>query len=272
MTDADSHHQHHVDRHHEEEYSDALVDFLEVLWGEGYLSPGGAEEVARVLDGIDLTGRRVLDVSCGSGGIALSLAADYGAAHVTGIDVEDTVLGKAQDRAASRGLEGQVEFRKVAPGPLPFPAGHFDVVFSKDSIVHIPDKTAVFADIHRVLKPAGPLAMSDWLISHDDEPSPEMKHYVEQEGLSFGMASPETYGQALQAAGFEDIRLTNRNAWYRQQAARELAMLEGDLYDRAVAAAGRELVDHNIGTWRAMLVVLETGEHCPHHLHGRKAA
>ena len=101
MTDADSHHQHHVDRHHEEEYSDALVDFLEVLWGEGYLSPGGAEEVARVLDGIDLTGRRVLDVGCGSGGIALSLAADYGAAHVTGIDVEDTVLGKAQDRAAS---------------------------------------------------------------------------------------------------------------------------------------------------------------------------
>jgi phosphoethanolamine N-methyltransferase len=86
------------------------------------------------------------------------------------------------------------------------------------------------------------------------------------------MASPETYGQALLAAGFEDVRLINRNAWYRQLAARERAMLEGELYDRAVAAAGREVVDHNIGTWRAMLVVLETGEHCPHHLHGRKAA
>jgi phosphoethanolamine N-methyltransferase len=49
-------------------------------------------------------------------------------------------------------------------------------------------------------------------------------------------------------------------------------MLEGELYDRAAAAAGRDVVDHNIGTWRAMLVVLETGEHCPHHLHGRKPA
>jgi hypothetical protein len=32
------------------------------------------------------------------------------------------------------------------------------------------------------------------------------------------------------------------------------------------------LVDHNIGTWRSMLVVLETGEHCPHHFHDRKPA
>jgi ubiquinone/menaquinone biosynthesis C-methylase UbiE len=267
MSEADSH-----DQHHEEEYSDALVDFLEVLWGEGYLSPGGAEEVARVLDGVDLSGKSVLDIGCGSGGIALSLVADYGAACVTGIDVEDTVLRKARGRAAARGLEGRVEFRKVAPGPLPFPDGRFDLVFSKDAIVHIPDKTAVFADIHRVLKPGGQLAMSDWLISHDGEPSPEMKHYFEQEGLSFGMASPETYRRALLAAGFENVRLTNRNAWYRQQAARELALLEGELYERAVAAAGRQVVDHNIGTWRAMLVVLETGEHCPHHLHGRQAA
>jgi ubiquinone/menaquinone biosynthesis C-methylase UbiE len=259
-------------KQHHEEYSDALVDFLEVLWGEGYLSPGGAEEVARVLEGVDLSAKRVLDIGCGSGGIALSLAGDHGAAHVTGIDVEDIVLGKARARAAARGLEGRVEFRKVAPGPLPFPDNRFDVVFSKDSIVHIPDKAAVFADIYRVLKPGGQLAMSDWLISHDGEPSPEMKHYVEQEGLSFGMASPETYRRALDAAGFEDIRLANRNGWYRQQAARELALLEGALYDRAVAAAGRQVVDHNIGTWRAMLVVLETGEHCPHHFHGRKPA
>ena len=66
-----------------------------------------------------------------------------------------------------------------------------------------------------------------------------MKYYVEQEGLSFGMASPETYRKALQAAGFEDIRLANRNAWYREQAKRELALLEGELYDRAAAAADR---------------------------------
>src|SRR3970040_531299 len=89
MTEADGQPRH-------EEYSKALIDFLEVLWGEGYLSPGGAAGVARVLDNLDLAGKSVLDIGCGSGGIALSLAADYGAARVVGIDVEETVLGRAR--------------------------------------------------------------------------------------------------------------------------------------------------------------------------------
>lgn len=256
--------------HHEIEYSDDLIDFLEVLWGEGYLSPGGAAEVARVLEGVELAGRTVLDIGCGSGGISLALAADYGAARVVGIDVEGPVLRKARARAAARGLSERVVFEQVAPGPLPFADASFDVVFSKDAMVHIPDKRALFADLYRVLKAGGRLAASDWLISHDGDPSPEMKHYIEQEGLSFGMASPKTYRRAMEAAGFEHVRLVDRNPWYRRQAAEELAALEGELYERAVAAAGRELVDHNIGTWRAMLVVLDSGEHCPHHLHAVK--
>ncbi len=62
-------------------YDDLTVDFLEALWGDGYLSPGGPEEVARILAGLDLAGRTVLDIGCGSGGITVSLARDYGAAQ-----------------------------------------------------------------------------------------------------------------------------------------------------------------------------------------------
>ena len=48
-----------------EKYDNKLAAFLEEMWGEGYMSPGGPDEVARVLDGLDLTGRRVLDSSSG---------------------------------------------------------------------------------------------------------------------------------------------------------------------------------------------------------------
>jgi hypothetical protein len=64
-------------------YDDAMVAFLETLWGEGYLSPGGPEEVARVLRGLDLSGLAVLDIGCGSGGITVSLARDHGAGRVS---------------------------------------------------------------------------------------------------------------------------------------------------------------------------------------------
>lgn len=255
---------------HEAEYDDDSINFLETLWGDGYLSPGGPEEIRAVLDGFDLRGLTALDVGCGSGGITLSLASDYGAARVIGIDVEQPVLNKARGRAVGRGLDDRVEFVRIEPGPFPFPDESFDVVFSKDAMIHIPNKEALFWDLFRLLRPGGRVLASDWLIAHDDEPSPEMKRYIEQEGLSFNMASPERYRRAMQAAGFTDVELRNRNPWYVEVARGELAALEGDLYDKAAAAAGRETVDHNIETWRAMLTVLETGEHCPHHLRGCK--
>ena len=50
----------------------------------------------------------------------------------------------------------------------------------------------------------------------------------------------------------------------------ELTDLEGPLYEKAVAAAGKEEADRNVEIWRAMVPALEIGELCPHHLRGRK--
>jgi phosphoethanolamine N-methyltransferase len=99
-----------------------------------------------------------------------------------------------------------------------------------------------------------------------------MKAYIASEGLDFGMASPGRYRDALERAGFTDIRIDSRNAWYRERAREELAMMKGALYGEAVAKLGCDFVDHNIEIWTNMLPVLESGEHCPTHLRGRKPA
>ncbi len=253
-------------------YDDRVIAFLERLWGEGYLSPGGAEEVGRVLHDIDLKGKTVVDIGCGSGGITVGLARDFGAGRVIGLDVEAPVCAAARRRAEAAGVADRVEIRQVAPGPMPLPDGAADVVFSKDSIVHIADKDALARDAFRVLKPGGWFAASDWLIGHDGEPSPEMATYLAEEDLDFGMASPEAYAKALKSAGFVDVRLVNRNPWYREQARRELARLEGPERAEFDAILGPGGTDEQISTWRAMVVVLDSGEHCPHHLRGRRPA
>ncbi len=254
----------------EELYPEPIIGFLELLWGRGWLSPGGPDELARLLDGEDFRGKHVLDIGCGAGGIDCLLVTDYGAAKVTGIDVEAPVLETARARVEEAGISDRVELLQVEPGPLQFADAMFDVVFSKDAIVHIPDKPALAADVFRVLKPGGVFVASDWLISHDNEPSSDMRAYLASEDLDFGMASPDAYADALRQAGFVDVALSNRNGWYRDQAKRELALLQGELHDQAVAAMGQDLVDHNIKTWDLMIKVLQTGEHCPHHLRGRK--
>ncbi len=263
MTDAD---------HHEPEYDEVHMRFLELVWGDGFLSPGGSAEVDLVLDGVEVAGKRVLDLGCGSGGVTIYIAEKYGPAFITGFDVEQPAIDRAKAKAAELPVEvaAHIGFVRGDPGPLPFADASFDVVFSKDAMVHVADKESLFADIFRVLAPGGVIAASDWLIGHDGEPSAAMKDYLQAEGLSFGMASAGRYAKAMEKAGFTDVRTTSRNQWYRQEAARERAALQGELYEKAIDLVGRAFVDKNIATWAAMQKVLDTGEHCPTHLRGAK--
>lgn len=113
------------------QYSQAFVDALQFLWGEGFLSPGGPEEVAVLLAGETLAGKRVLDIGAGVGGIDALLVARHHALEVVGIDVEPLLVESARSLIARRGLSDRISFRLVDPGPLPFADASFDVVFSR---------------------------------------------------------------------------------------------------------------------------------------------
>jgi phosphoethanolamine N-methyltransferase len=255
-----------------EEYDAAMVAALELVWGEGFLSPGGPAEIAEILKGSSIAGRTVLDIGCGIGGVDLLLVDTYGAAHVTGIDIEAPNITLASERAAQRGLTERVTYRLVEPGPLPFPDASLDVVFSKDAMIHIPDKDALFRDVYRVLRPGGMLRASDWLRGDDAPASQAMQHYVSLEGLSFAMASPTRYAQAMEQAGFAEIESRDRNGWYLETAQHELAQIRGPLHDRLIGLVGRAETERQTRVWEAMLVVLKSGELRPTHLKAKRPA
>jgi ubiquinone/menaquinone biosynthesis C-methylase UbiE len=251
-------------------YGEHEITFLEQLWGDGFLSPGGPEEVARTVAGIDFDGKTVIDIGCGSGGATITLVTQHGAERVVGLDVEALVCQRARARVERHRLTDRIEIREVSPGPLPFEDASVDIVFSKDSIVHIPDKESLALDVFRVLRPGGWFVASDWLIAHDHEPSPAMAAYIAAEDLDFGMASPDRYRRALAAAGFEQIELVNRNEWYRDLGRRELERLTGAERRRFEVAVGAEELARQVATWTAMVPVLDSGEHCPHHIRARR--
>ena len=253
-------------------YDKKHIQFLEKLWGDGYLSPGGKDEVRRILDDVDLSNKIVLDIGCGTGGITTSLVNDYNAKKVIGIDIEDDVCQAALARVKQCGFEHKIEILKVQPGAFPFENLTFDVVFSKDSIVHIQQKEFLSKEIFRVLKSGGYFLGSDWLRSHDGPVSNEMQNYLTLEDLNFDMASPQRYKTALKLAGFEKINLTNRNNWYLHQARKEIITLSKHLRDEFETISSKSYMDLTIETWQAMIIVLETGEHCPHHISALKPA
>ena len=72
---------------HEDEYHDKLITLLELVWGEGYMAPGGPGNVAKILAGTEPKGKHILDIGSGVGGPAFEMAEPHGAT-VIGVDLE----------------------------------------------------------------------------------------------------------------------------------------------------------------------------------------
>jgi SAM-dependent methyltransferase len=252
----------------DDEYDDSMLAMLELIWGEGFLSPGGAESVRAIVGDVSLRDRLVLDIGCGIGGVDLVLAREYGA-QVIGLDVERPVVERARALVARAGLADRIALLCIDPGPLPQPDASGDVVFGKDSWIHVEDKVLFFAEVFRVLKPGGRLLAGDWM-KGPGPLSADMLYWFETEGLTYHMETQDRYAEILREAGFEDVGMLDIADDYRALAQDEYASTRGALKPAMIEALGRDGQARFEETWRAMTVVLDKGELRPGRFWARK--
>jgi phosphoethanolamine N-methyltransferase len=242
----------------ESEYHDAMITLLELIWGEGFMAPGGKGNIAKIVDGFDLQGKRVLDIGCGIGGPAFVLAGTYGA-NVVGTDLEPHLIEIANERAQKLGLVEKTDFRVVEPGPLTFPDESFDCVVSSGAFTQIADKLGMFKEVLRVLKPGGVFSCYDWMKT-EGEYSDDMLYWFKIEELTYAMVTPEHHKEILTEAGFVDVETTDASKWYREHVRVEYEKVRGELYPRMLELIGKEQSEHFVENWRAMVVVCEKRE------------
>jgi len=240
------------------EYHDAMVDLLEMIWGEGFMAPGGEGNVENLVGGLDLKGKRVLDFGCGIGGPAFLLAGKYGA-NVVGVDIESPLIDLAQKRARVSAYKDSTQFMLVEPGPLDFLDESFDVVFSSGAITQIEDKRSIFDECLRVLKPGGTLTCYDWM-KREGEYSEDMLYFFKMEELTYAMETPESQEELLREVGFVDVETRDGSDWYRKQSKLELERIKSELYPIMLETMGKQQADHFVEDWRAMVVVCQSGE------------
>ncbi|MCP3690398.1 MAG: class I SAM-dependent methyltransferase, partial [Gammaproteobacteria bacterium] len=154
------------------QYTDAVIASIELVSGEGFMSPGGEQCVARIVKGLDISGKKVLEIGCGLGGVLVTLVRNHNAGSVYGMDLEASVLARAKKRVLAAGLEDVIQLQQVTPGPFPVDDNTFDFVVCKEMLCHIKDKKSFYAELARVLKPGGWLIGSDWLISNEAPGTP----------------------------------------------------------------------------------------------------
>lgn len=242
----------------ENEYHDNMVAMLELIWGEGYMAPGGPGNVAKLLEGTAPEGKRILDIGCGIGGPAIDMVREHGAV-VVGIDLEAPLIDRANNAVRKAGLQDRCTFQCVAAGPLPFPDSSFDIVVSSGAMTQTPDKATMLIECYRVLREGGYFRCYEWMKS-DRAISDNMRYWFKLEGLTYALETLIDYEARLKGAGFDCVQTKDASDWYRKEARREYDLIRGDLYASMVELLGQSDADHFVENWRAMVVVCDSGE------------
>jgi ubiquinone/menaquinone biosynthesis C-methylase UbiE len=133
--------------------------------------------VRRLVDPIGAAARgRVLDVACGPGIVTAVLAGI--ARDVVALDLTPEMLNKARERCAKAGRTN-VHFEGGTADALPFDDASFDAVATRLSFHYFSEPQKVLAEMHRVLKPSGIIAVADVVTAEDQEHS-ALQNAIEQ--------------------------------------------------------------------------------------------
>lgn len=153
-------------------------------------------------------GMTLLDLACGRGAYGLLIARETGASLI-GVDFSVHVVGEARDQAARMGVGG-ASFQAGELTATGLPAASVEAVLCTDAIQFPDEPSVAYAEIRRVLKPGGRVALTCWEPADraSELPPPRIRRVNLADGL--------------RQAGFTDIEVRDRPAWL----ARERALWE----------------------------------------------
>jgi arsenite methyltransferase len=185
------------------------------------LHPGGERLTLRLarLAGI-APGARVVDVACGSGATALLLARELGCVTV-GVDLGARAIEHAK-RATPAGA--RASFLLGDAEALPLPDASFDVALSECSLCTFPDKPRAIAEMARVVRPGGHIAIADVTADLDALPAP-LRSAAARIACVADARCADEYAALLRGAGCEPLAVEPHDAELRTMADRVEARL-----------------------------------------------
>ncbi len=188
-------------------YEKECLDLIPAASIESFAGVGYFCDIANFKEG-----EKVLDLGSGSGMDTFITALKVGkSGHVTGIDMTDEQLEKATRLAQEGNLEN-IEFTKGYLEKLPFADASFDVVISNGVINLCPDKEKVFAEVARVLKPKGRMAIAD-IVTEKQLPENIICDSTLWASCIGGAGQEDTYKNSIEKTGMEVLFVRNNSAY-----------------------------------------------------------
>lgn len=237
------------------QYSIKGILKYERIFGEGFVSTGGIDTTRSLLEKLNLkNGEKLLDIGSGLGGGDLYISQNFGV-HVTGIDLSVNMISLSVERAI--GSMCMVEYEFADCTKVAYKENTFDVIYSRDTILHIHDKLSLFRNVLKWMKPNGRLLITDYCCGKQEDFSEEFKSYVEKRG--YDLHQVHDYGKILEKAGFVDVVAEDKTDLFVEILTNELRRTE-KVKDKFIADFSEGGYNEIIEGWKAKLERCQKGE------------
>jgi ubiquinone/menaquinone biosynthesis C-methylase UbiE len=221
----------------------------EMLMGE-QIHVGGEKETDILASKVGIIkDATVLDVCSALGGPARHLVKKYGW-KVTGLDATQKMIDEAIKRTEKEGLSQHISYRLGNALDMPFKAKKFDVVWGQDAWCYVTDKDKLISEAHRVLKPEGIIAFTDWI---------QVGNMTEQEwnDLNSFMVFPymetlDGYEIILKRIGFEVLEKEDLSEDFARHTHIYQDILRNELKNDIIKGYGNEMfeaADEGLSKW-----------------------
>ncbi len=193
-----------------------MFEFMSDYVGLKILHPGGKQSTLSLLNQLPLDkSKKILEIACGKGRTAVSIAKKYGC-RVIGIDILEDSIKEARKYAKKNKIDHLVSFQVADAHQLPFRNKEFDVTIAQAMLILVEDKLKVINETSRVLKNGG---TSGWLeLSWKKKPTNEFIEKANEEICAACISNAETFTaweDLFRVGGYNFIKTTRYNMNYR---------------------------------------------------------
>ncbi|KJP85901.1 hypothetical protein AK88_04433 [Plasmodium fragile] len=207
------------------QYTNEGIKAYEFIFGEDYISSGGIIATRKILSDIYLEpNSKVLDIGSGLGGGSKYINQKYGC-HVYGVDICEKMVAIAKLRNKDK---AKIEFEAIDILKKEFPENTFDMIYSRDSILHLSyaDKKKLFEKCYKWLKPNGILLITDYCADKIEKWDEEFKAYVKKR--KYTLVPIQEYADLIKSCKFQKVESKDISDYWLQLLQMELNKLEED--------------------------------------------
>jgi phosphoethanolamine N-methyltransferase len=238
-----------------EQYSLTGIYRYEWIFGPGFLGYGEPQVTREIIDKMNWSpGTRVLDVGSGLGGPAFLMASEY-KAKVSGVDLTQQIVDIASERQKEKNI-GNVSFYQGDIHQMNWGEGSFDVIWSRETLLHVPDKDALFQKFYHWLAPGGAVMITDYA-RRVGRGSEKFENYIQESG--YPLLELEKYADHIRQAGFEQVTIQDQTDYL-------ISILQDQLYkldsrkDEFISKFSKDDYEYLRSRWQLKLDCCQDGD------------